>query len=181
VNSDPFPSQSDVDEVELPLRLSSEDINALGQVADRLRASRRTAAIPSPGNEADLLGLAQSIYRLRRLRDEVFGDLTFADPRWDMLLDLFIAREKDRKITVSSACIGAAVPATTALRHLSALVRDGLVERVAKAASVRVRAGRVVPARDIRSLGGKRNVRFGALNRISAVCSGLGAGQLCAP
>lgn len=76
---------------------------------------------------------ALALYRARRARAASFGghgDL-FGEPAWDILLDLFIAREAGRRVSVSSACIAADVPATTALRWLSALEQRGLVERQA--------------------------------------------------
>jgi DNA-binding MarR family transcriptional regulator len=46
-----------------------------------------------------------------------------------MLLDLFIAHEEQRRTCVSSLCIAAAVPPTTALRWISILIEDGLLTR----------------------------------------------------
>lgn len=54
----------------------------------------------------------------------------FADPAWDIMLDLYAAHLEDRKISVSSACIAAAVPATTALRWLKTLSDNGQIVRV---------------------------------------------------
>src|SRR3546814_8292219 len=69
--------------------------------------------------------------RLRRLRDRFFpGDL-FADPAWDMLLDLMAAHLSGQRVSVSSLCIAAAVPATTALRWIRALTDHGLFLRQA--------------------------------------------------
>lgn len=74
--------------------------------------------------------LAEQFIRLRRRRDSVFGDRLFADPAWDMMLDLFQASKKDtRPISVTSLCIASAVPATTALRWIDALVQKGLLVR----------------------------------------------------
>jgi hypothetical protein len=53
----------------------------------------------------------------------------FADPAWDMLLDLFVARVEGRLISTSSACIGASVASTTGLRWLRTLETQGLVQR----------------------------------------------------
>jgi DNA-binding MarR family transcriptional regulator len=53
----------------------------------------------------------------------------FADPAWDMLLDLFVAKGEGRSISVSSLCIAAGVPASTAHRWIQALVRAGTVRR----------------------------------------------------
>ncbi len=73
----------------------------------------------------------RAILRSRRLRDEVFGNDLFADPAWDMLLDLMAARLERTQVSVSSLCIAAAVPPTTALRWLRQLTERGLVQREA--------------------------------------------------
>lgn len=73
----------------------------------------------------------RSAIRARRLRAQFFeGDL-FADPAWDMLLDLFAAHLERRRVSVSSLCIAAAVPPTTALRWIGTLHEYGLFERQA--------------------------------------------------
>ncbi|MET3713576.1 DNA-binding MarR family transcriptional regulator [Sphingomonas trueperi] len=71
------------------------------------------------------------VIRARRMRAEFFeGDL-FADPAWDMLLDLYAAELEHRQISVSSLCIAAAVPPTTALRWIGTLNEAGLFDRKA--------------------------------------------------
>lgn len=66
---------------------------------------------------------------LRRRRDELFPSGLFADPAWDMLLDLYGAYIAQHRVPVSSLCIAAAVPATTALRWIGRLEKEGLVTR----------------------------------------------------
>ena len=74
--------------------------------------------------------VARSAYRERRRRGEIFADpALFGEPAWDMLLDLFIAAKERKRLPVTSACIGAAVPATTALRWLTVLEEKGLIMR----------------------------------------------------
>lgn len=73
----------------------------------------------------------RDIIRARRLREELFGAGLFADPAWDILLDLTAARIEGRSVAVSSLCIAAAVPATTALRWIKQLTEAGLLRRVA--------------------------------------------------
>ncbi len=73
----------------------------------------------------------ESIYAGRRLRTSIFGgdvDL-FGEPAWDMLLDAAIMEAKGKAVSVSSACLAADVPSTTALRYLSALEERKLLER----------------------------------------------------
>lgn len=73
---------------------------------------------------------AKAHYRDRRRRATVFADPTlFGEPAWDILLDLFIAAKERKRLPVTSACIGSAVPATTALRWLTVLEEKGLIVR----------------------------------------------------
>lgn len=67
--------------------------------------------------------------RARRLRAQYFEAELFADPAWDMLLDLYASALERRQVSVSSLCIAAAVPPTTALRWISTLNEAGLFER----------------------------------------------------
>jgi hypothetical protein len=73
----------------------------------------------------------RSIIRSRRMRDQFFRGELFADPAFDMLLDLYAARLEGNRVAVSSLCIAAAVPATTALRWIKALTDKGLFVRQA--------------------------------------------------
>ena len=76
-----------------------------------------------------LLTFARETYAIRRRRDRHLpGDL-FGEPTWDILLDLYVATREDRPVPTTSACIGANVPPTTALRWLRILEARGLVER----------------------------------------------------
>ncbi|OYX90713.1 MAG: MarR family transcriptional regulator [Novosphingobium sp. 35-62-5] len=74
--------------------------------------------------------VARATYRDRRRRTDLFADpALFGEPAWDILLDLFIAAKERKRLPVTSACIGAHVPPTTALRWLRILEARGLVER----------------------------------------------------
>jgi len=71
----------------------------------------------------------RAVIRARRLRARYFPEHLFADPAWDMLLDLLQAEIAQLRVPVSSLCIAAAVPATTALRWLKTLVQEGIFVR----------------------------------------------------
>jgi len=71
--------------------------------------------------------------RARRMRAAYFAEDLFADPAWDILLDLFAADLEGRQVSVSSLCITAAVPGTTALRWIGSMVGSGLLVRGADA------------------------------------------------
>lgn len=66
---------------------------------------------------------------IRASRSEYFGRDLFSDPAWDILLDLYAEHLAGRDVTVSSACIGAQAPQTTALRWLTTLEERGLITR----------------------------------------------------
>ncbi len=55
----------------------------------------------------------------------MLGDDHFADPVWDIMLDLFVAQANGQEVATSSLIIAAAVPQSTALRRIRRLVRDG--------------------------------------------------------
>jgi hypothetical protein len=74
-------------------------------------------------------GEVRAMLRLRRLRNNYFSSELFADPAWDMLLDLTAAQLEGEKVAVSSLCIAAAVPATTALRWIKTMCDAKLFER----------------------------------------------------
>ena len=112
---------------ELLTRLATRerDINDHGdEVGDR----RQSFSIEPIAVEIDPQAIRQTI-RARRMRETFLGKTLFEDPAWDMLLDLFAARLERNRVSVSSLCIAAAVPSTTALRWINRLTEAGLLER----------------------------------------------------
>lgn len=115
-----FPSEDEVvvkkirDLMEYMIKMSGEDHNFEYQ-----------------NNTPDLgfaLRQAKREYKRRRDREKQFNVVgLFADPAWDILLDLFINRAEGKKVCTSSACIASCVPVTTALRWITALENDGFV------------------------------------------------------
>jgi len=92
------------------------------EAGDRLVRTGR-AALPDPR-------LVRRIIRQRQLRAKFLDGELFADPAWDMLLDLTAARVEHTRVSVTSLCIASGVPPTTALRWIGQLTVAGLVERV---------------------------------------------------
>lgn len=74
--------------------------------------------------------LVRRIIRQRHLRGRFFDRDLFADPAWDILLDLTAARVEHRRVSVTSLCIASGVPPTTALRWIRQMTEAGLLERV---------------------------------------------------
>ena len=75
-------------------------------------------------------GVIRKIIRQRQARAQFFDADLFADPAWDILLDLAAAKAERSKVCVTSLCIAAGVPATTALRWISQMVDAGLLMRI---------------------------------------------------
>ena len=73
--------------------------------------------------------IARELYTMRRRRGRHLPDDLFGEPTWDILLDLYLAIGEGRRVPTTSACIGAHVPPTTALRWLRILETRGMVER----------------------------------------------------
>ncbi len=92
--------------------------------ADHAPASLRAnaAALPDPSR-------VRAVLRARALRARFLASELFADPAWDMLLDLTAAQGEGRRVSVTSLCIAAAVPPTTALRWIGQMIESGLFER----------------------------------------------------
>ena len=74
--------------------------------------------------------LVRRMIRQRQLRSKHIEGNLFADPAWDILLDLTAARAEHVRVSVSSLCIAAGVPPTTALRWITQMTEAGLLERV---------------------------------------------------
>ena len=120
------------------LQQLTEDVSRIAAILASLSEEESATIVNGRGSESadkDEPGidsaLVRSIIRARRLRDQYFRGGLFADPAWDMLLDLMAARLENNRVAVSSLCIAAAVPATTALRWIKALTDRGLFVRSA--------------------------------------------------
>ena len=108
----------------------------IGRIASTLAdlSSKLSAAVsPSMAQQADELPIneetVRSAIRHRRLRELYFASELFADPAWDMMLELLLAEIMQQRVTVSNLCDVAGVPPTTALRWQKALVDRGLLVR----------------------------------------------------
>jgi predicted transcriptional regulator len=117
------------------LRQLSEEVSRIASTLARLSTGPAPAlSIIENAVSTDVpdipIHTVRSVIRARRLRSSYFpGDL-FADPAWDMMLDLLQAEIAQLRVPVSSLCIAANVPATTALRWLKMMVaKDVFIRR----------------------------------------------------
>jgi hypothetical protein len=106
----------------------------LAELAKQIDASCdfdfKSSSEPVPA-ETRLLVTAKAWQRANAVRRAFFNnaETLFVDPAWEILLDLYIQDREGGRVSVSSACIAAQVPATTGLRWLERLQRDGLISR----------------------------------------------------
>ncbi|MEZ5710805.1 MAG: MarR family transcriptional regulator [Blastomonas sp.] len=135
---------------------TADDLHALSE--DIARIAERLKRIAGQEREPDESGLAENamtfrvesaeeqylaqagqepvravdvrgVIAMRQMRERYFDATLFADPAWDILLDLFAARLEGQPVSVSSLCIAAAVPPTTALRWIRVMTQQGLLSR----------------------------------------------------
>ena len=116
------------------LRQLSDEVSRIASTLARLStgpdASPRFQPLPMTGEVPQVSGdTIRAVIRARRLRARFFEEELFADPAWDMLLDLLQAEIAQLRVPVSSLCIAAAVPATTALRWLKTMTDKGIFVR----------------------------------------------------
>jgi hypothetical protein len=110
---------------------TAEHISALSAEAQRIADALAKLAREAEGeSEAQVsAAMVRRLIRLRRDRDRHFPADLFGDPAWDMLLDLTAARMEGVDVAVSSLCVAAAVPTTTALRWVRSLSEAGVFVR----------------------------------------------------
>ena len=118
------------------LRQLSDEVSRIAATLARLSvgpgspaANRNEAPAESGSVPAVDIETIRQVIRARRLRARYFDEELFADPAWDMLLDLLQAEIAQLRVPVSSLCIAAAVPATTALRWIKTMTDAGLFLR----------------------------------------------------
>lgn len=116
------------------LRQLSDEVGRIAATLARLSVgpseSQLEKPVPPQGDvPAVSLEAVRQVIRARRLRSRFFDEELFADPAWDMLLDLLQAEIAQHRVPVSSLCIAAAVPATTALRWIKSMTDAGLFRR----------------------------------------------------
>lgn len=118
------------------LRQLSDEVSRIAQTLARLSSGAPSTILDKPltpieaGTAPAVAGeTVRQLIRARRMRTRFFDAELFADPAWDMLLDLFQAEIAQHRVPVSSLCIAAAVPPTTALRWIKTMTDAGMFVR----------------------------------------------------
>ncbi len=153
-------------EVSLPLPNHTPAIEEIARRLSSLVAEVSAEPGPPATGPQAAAQVARRLQVVRRRRAEVFPPDLFGEPAWDILLELYAAEQEGKSTTISAACLApAAVPPTTALRYLNAMLDAGMIKpwaegktryvRLAEATRDRMTAlldrmteGRLDPCRD---------------------------------
>lgn len=126
------------DPIRAQLRQTGEWLIALSELQDIPPNALSGGGLPPPNplhlqrgrsDEPLFIWLAAEEYTERARRRNFFDADLFAEPAWDILLDLYAAQIVGRKISVTSCCIASHVPPTTALRWIEQMGNNGLLHR----------------------------------------------------
>ncbi|RDS78616.1 MarR family transcriptional regulator [Alteriqipengyuania lutimaris] len=99
----------------------------MGALREHKQGERRPGGGGAPGLPDPRR--VRATIRKRQLRARFLESSLFADPAWDILLDLTAARAEGRRVSVTSLCIASGVPPTTALRWIALMTDQGLLRR----------------------------------------------------
>jgi hypothetical protein len=96
---------------------------------ERSRLRQPDAALQPAHPNGSLPALVDAEIEGRARRTDVLPGSLFADPAWDILLELYRGELRHYRIPVSSLCAASQVPPTTALRYMKQLECEGLLAR----------------------------------------------------
>lgn len=110
----------------------SDEVSRIADQLARLASMKEGPLLPAVATDRSAAETARSlreIIRKRQVRKQFFPAELFADPAWDIMLDLAAARLEGKQVSVSSLCIAADVPTTTALRWIKGMTDAGMLAR----------------------------------------------------
>lgn len=108
---------------------SSEELAAtVEELRSRLAVLARQIA-ERADREPPVQELVHSAMRARALRFDFFKRDLFPEPAWEMLLHLYAKELEHQRVSASRLCLASGVPASTALRWINRIEREGLIIR----------------------------------------------------
>lgn len=120
------------DETKRLLKLTEEVTRIAGALAN-LSMNLAPPSADGPATKNDAPGVSarsvEFVIRARQERARYVPDDLFAEPAWDMMLDLLRAEIAEQQVSISDLCLASRVPTTTALRWIATLERRGLLVR----------------------------------------------------
>lgn len=110
----------------------SDEVSRIADQLARLASMKEgpmLSVVATDRSAAETARTLREIIRKRHVRKQFFPAELFADPAWDIMLDLAAARLEGKQVSVSSLCIAADVPTTTALRWIKGMTDAGMLVR----------------------------------------------------
>ena len=101
----------------------------LGRLVSMLENKPDVAQDGEDLTDKEMNATLRAIISSRSLRSRYLPNELFADPAWEILLDLTRSKLENQQVSVSSVCIAASVPMSTALRWVRQMTDAGLLRR----------------------------------------------------
>lgn len=110
-----------------------QSLNLPGDYQEAIIAQvrERVSSLGSGPRGRTVVDLARHVHRTRLRANEIMGARVLCDPKFEMLLEMYVARHDHRRLCVSDICHSANVPQTTGLRHVDKLEQLGFITRTA--------------------------------------------------
>jgi hypothetical protein len=112
----------------------SEEVSRIAAALARLSLTFApgSATVNRPPEEAPEISVKTLAWLIKaRSQRARYLSTEFCDPAWDILLDLLRAELSGERVSVSSVCLAAVAPQTTALRYLKKMTAEGTIIRCA--------------------------------------------------
>lgn len=109
---------------------TNDSINLILSKLSDLECRLDRTGVNSPTSPSRADALVEMEIKIRRARDRAFPNGYFADTAWELLLELFTARQTGQRYSISDLGLPAGIPATTTLRYIDKMLQDGFVERL---------------------------------------------------
>lgn len=113
--------------IQLPASASGDIFDRIGQIRAELDAIQQELQSPQP--IVHKLRQVRAYLAARASARRAFGQATFSDPAWDMLVQLYAHDLAQRRISLSALCAIARVAAATGQRWIRQLEDNGHVQR----------------------------------------------------
>ena len=84
-----------------------------------------------PTADSDLVAYARFQLKAAGRRARMTRHLRLVSAQWNILLDLYISTWERRAVPTGDACLASKAPHSTGLRHVTALMENGYVTRMA--------------------------------------------------
>jgi hypothetical protein len=104
---------------------SASTMDVCGIFTSPVEEAGRVRQAPDDATDETCAGFARFLLDARRDRRRYFPAVEFSEPVWDMVLDLFVSDFDGHKVSISSLCVAAGIPESTALRWIGLMQAAG--------------------------------------------------------